>query len=214
VNRRLAAFFMISGLGTFGVTAWIVVAGVRHPTVGSTIAITLLCAIGVQLAFLAVQSGYELWKGPEARAMRVEAQARSRAAAALEDAETAEKIKLELDAYITVRARRLEIERRRQELSSTVEVVKKLRDELNEAEELLDLESTQLDPHTVEILDSLTEPSRPQIPDFHLYGIPFGQILQYAYSTLMHYMEKKALRRLSHLAPEALDNSTGADGNN
>jgi hypothetical protein len=115
VNRKLSALLTIFGLCIFGVTAWMVVVGVRHPTVGSTIAITLLSAIGIQLAFIAIQSGYGLWKGPEARAMRVEVQARSRAAAALEDAETAESFSSNLMLTFAVRARRLEIDRRRKE---------------------------------------------------------------------------------------------------
>jgi predicted RNase H-like nuclease (RuvC/YqgF family) len=142
--------------------------------------------------------------GPESKNLRLEAQARKRAADALEDAETAEKIKLELDAYIAVRARRLEIERRRVELASTLEVVERLHDELNESEKLRDVQTTQLNPETVQILDDITKAKRPTFPAFYLYGIPVGRIMQFAYEQISSRAEKNRLSRLSSLAPEAL----------
>lgn len=204
MNRKLAAILTAVGLAIFGITVYVVIGAVKHPTPMATIMVTLLCAIGVQLAFILLQSSYGLWRGPEARDLKVEAQARKRAADALEDAETAEKIKLELDAYIAVRARRLEIERRRVELANTLDVVTKLHDELNESEKLLELEVTQLDPKTIQILDDITEDRRPAFPEFYLYGIPVGQVMQFAYEQLSSRIEKNTIRRLSSLAPEAL----------
>lgn len=211
MNRKLSALLIFIGLMMFGVTAWVVVDGVRHPTAVSTILITLLCAIGVQAAYISIQAGIRLWARPEASILRTEAHAKSKAAAALEDAETAEKIKLELDAYIAVRARRLEIDRRRAELTSTAELLMQSCKELNRAEQQLGVDSSLLDPETMELLDVLVEDKRRSVPDFYVYGIPVGNALQWAVDVAGDYLEKARLRRLSKIAPEALG-ETSKDG--
>jgi hypothetical protein len=63
MNRKLAALLTTAGLAIFGITIYVVIGAVRHPTPEATIAVTLLCAIGVQLAFIMLQSSYGLWQG-------------------------------------------------------------------------------------------------------------------------------------------------------
>lgn len=213
MKRAGAIFCIILGFCLIGVTVYAIIKGLNHPTTNSTIAIALFSSIGVPIALAAIGAGIRWSQNPNSATLRTEAQAKRRAAAALEDAETAEKIKLELDAYIALRARRLEIDRRRRELVSASEVLSESYRELNKAEAQLGVEATRLDPEVVNILDSFVEPSGQTIvPDLHIYGIPVGRIVQYFYNELDDSLEKRKLRRLARLAPEALKDETSGTG--
>jgi hypothetical protein len=215
MKRTGAVFCIILGCCIIGATVFWILKGIKHPTINSTIVIALLSSIGVPISLAAIGAGIRWSKKPDSATLRTEVQAKRRAAEALEDAETAEKIKLELDAYIALRARRLEIERRRRELTSTAEILSQSYGELNKAEAQLGIETTHLDAGIVEILDSFVEPSGAfPFPDVRIYGIPVGQMAQQFYEKLDDLLEKRKLRRLARLAPEALEGEKAARAKN
>jgi hypothetical protein len=109
----------VFGLTIIIVTVFYTIIGTNHPSSGNSIRIALLSAIVMPIALLSISAGYGGLREPNAETLKTEAEAKRRAAAALEDAETAEKIKSELEAYVAVRTFRLEIERKRQEVSRT-----------------------------------------------------------------------------------------------
>jgi hypothetical protein len=147
--------------------------------------------------------------------LRTEAEARKRAAAALDDAETAEKIKAELNAYVVVRTWWLEIERKRSELSQAASSVVEMLKELNESERRPGIAKTGLSIETVETLDSLLESSPTiQIPDLYLNvlgvmpgGNVAGRIAEIGVNESFKYWQRRKMRRMSELAPEALSES-------
>ena len=96
---------------------------------------------------------------------------------------------------------------------SASEVLSESYRELNKAEAQLGVEATRLDPEVLNILDSFVEPSGQTIfPDLHIYGIPVGRIVQYFYNELDDSLEKRKLRRLARLAPEAVKDETSGPG--
>lgn len=214
--RRGKAFAaLIIGACLLAAAIYAIVSGIRHPTVNSTIAISLLSVIGVPIGLLSIAAGVRWWERPNSELLRTEAEASRRAAAALDDAETAERIKLELDAYIALRARRLEIDRRRQELLSSAEVISQSVRELNKAEQQLGIDLTQLAPETVATLGSLVNPVSPikrLSPYLKLVGylLPIGGpaldsgVTDTVLDSLDDYLTKRRLRRLANIAPEAL----------
>jgi hypothetical protein len=147
--------------------------------------------------------------------LRTEAEARKRAAAALDDAETAEKIKAELNAYVVVRTWWLEIERKRSELSQAASSVVEMLKELNESERRPGIAKTGLSIETVETLDSLLESSPTiQIPDLYLNvlgvmpgGNVAGRIAEIGVNESFKYWQRRKMRRMAELAPEALSES-------
>jgi hypothetical protein len=200
------------GIAVITATVWCVIVGVKHPTGINSITIALLSSIGVPIALGSVATGYRGLRSPDAATLKTEAEAKRRAAAALEDAETAEKIKSELEAYVTVRTFRLEIERKRQQLSRAVEAAMEMLAELNEDEVRLGENETRLDPQTLLTLDALLQSSEiPELLDAALRNMPSfglfsvapvaGVILRKIYSDL----RKRELQRLAHLVPASRD---------
>jgi hypothetical protein len=188
----------------------------RHPTANATIVISLLSVIGVPIGLLAIGAGVRWWQRPDSEILRTVAEASRRAAAALDDAETAERIKAELNAYIALRARRLELDRRRQELLSSAEVISQSIRELNKAEAQLGIDLTRLAPETVATLGSLVNPESPVKrlgPFLKLVGllVPIGGpvlasggVTDSVIDSLDDYLTKRRFRRLATIAPEAL----------
>lgn len=202
---------LLLGLAIIVATVWYIILGVKHPSSSNSVTIALLSAIGVPIALGAIATGYRRLRGPNAAMLKTEAEAQRRAATALEDAETAEKIKSELEAYVTVRTFRLEIERKRLELSRTVTTAMEMLAELNEDEARLGDEKTRLDPVTVETLDALLQPSETfKVLDQLVISmpsigpIPTGEIAQIIARRFYAYLRKRELQRLARLAPDAL----------
>lgn len=166
MKRKLSAALLVTvGLVIIGLTIWFVVVGIKHPTAGRSIGIALFSALGVPLALACVGTGYRQFRGPNSKELKVEADAKLRAAAALEDAETAEQIKAELEAYVTVRAWELEIQRKRLEVAGTADQLVTMLQDLNADEELLAEEKTKLSPVTIETLSALLDDeARVKIP--------------------------------------------------
>jgi hypothetical protein len=210
VRRKIwSALLILFGLGVITATVWYVVVSVRHPSSTNSIVIALLSALGAPIALSMIAYGYRGVSGPDAATLKTEAEAMSRAAAALEDAETAEKIKSELEAYVAVRIFRLEIERKRQELSRAVEVTLKMLNDLNADEVLLGEKETSLDPRTLLTLDSLLESSEvPEALDVVLRSIPTFPL--FPVTPMIGFFVRRAyrefrrieLRRLARLVSE------------
>jgi len=200
---------ILFGLGVITATVWYVVVSVRHPSSTSSIAIALLSALGTPIALSMIAYGYRGVRGPDAATLKTEAEAKSRAAAALEDAETAEKIKSELEAYVAVRTFRLEIERKRQELSRAADVALEMLKDLNADEVLLGEKETSLDPRTLLTLDSLLESSDvPEALEVILRSMPtFGifsvtPIIGFFVRKAYREFRRSELRRLARLVLE------------
>jgi hypothetical protein len=206
MKKTWVAFaLLLLGLAILGVTAWFIVAGVKHPTAGLSIGIALLSAIGVPVALGIMSVGYRQFRGPNYSTLKTEAEAKERAAAALEDAETAEKIRAELNAYVIIRSWRLEIERRRQELTNATKTLLQMRSELNDMETQLDVETTKLSPETTEILDTILDTNPLVIfPDFRVWGMPVGKAANWVINMVFDSVEQHRLRQLASVAPEAL----------
>jgi hypothetical protein len=204
VKKFLAALAVLVGLGLLIITVWFIVTGVKHPTAGRSIGIALLSA-GVPISLSIMSVGYRQFRGPNFSTLRTEAEAKQRAASALEDAATAEKIRAELNAYVAIRSWRLEIERRRQELANATKSLLQMLRELNDMEAQLGVEITEISPATIETLDALLKPGPPfVIPDFHVYGMPVGKAANIMAEAIYDYVEQRRLRRMATLAPEAL----------
>jgi hypothetical protein len=226
MSRKIwPALAVLFGVAIIAVTVWYIILGVKHPSSGNSITIALLSVIGTPIALGVIGAGYRGLHGPDAAMLKTEAEAQRRAAAALEDAETAEKIKSELEAYVAVRTFRLEIERKRRELSRTVNTALEMLAELNEDEARLGEEKTKLDPVTGETLDSLLQSSA--MPKFlevllsiiqPIVPIPGGdQLADVMVRRSYEYVRKRELRRLARLVPDALaapddHNRSSADG--
>jgi hypothetical protein len=214
------------GLTIIVSTVFYTIIGTNHPSSGNSIRIALLSAIGIPIALLSISAGYGGLREPNAETLKTEAEAKRRAAAALEDAETAEKIKSELESYIAVRTFRLEIERKRREVSRSANTTLTLLKELNEDEARLGGDKTKLDPLTVETLDALLQGS--EIPEFlnmfltatsmvmPVAGIATASSLVEPFTRrFFDYLRKRELRRLARLVPDALavsDDKPSADG--
>jgi phosphoglycolate phosphatase-like HAD superfamily hydrolase len=182
---------------------------VKYPSADKSIVIALLSAIGVPVAITIATVGFNGVRSPESATLRTEAEAKIRAAEALEDAETAEKIKAELNAYVVVRTWRLEIERKRRELSQAANSVMETLKEVNESERQLGIEKTKLSAETVETLDSLLEPSKfIELPDFYLFGgFPgrlAGKMAEIIINESFKYWQRRRMQQMKKLAPEAL----------
>lgn len=203
---------MLLGFALLAATIYVTYQGIRNPSTGSSIAIALLGSIGVPIGLGAISVGWRWRQEPSALDLRTESEAKRRAAAALEDAETAEKIKAEMTAYVALRARRLEIDRRRTELSRAAQTLVELHNELKDAEAQLNLEITEVDSETREILDRLTEPRpRIELPEIGMPASGIG-VLAWAVSRIaeasmewsLSAFERRRLRRLARVAPDAL----------
>jgi hypothetical protein len=222
IRKIWSSLAILFGLAIIVATISYIIIGIKHPTSANSIAIALLSAIGVPVALSAITVGYRGFLRPNAAMLKNEAEAKLRAAAALEDAETAEKIKSDLEAYVAVRTWHLEIERKRQELSRTVETVLEMLEELNQNETRLDIEQTKLNPATVETLDSLLRPdTTSDVLDVFFSTrktpSPSSQIAEILVRQSYEYMQRRRMRRIARLAPEALssqneDNRSTADG--
>ncbi len=205
VKKVLAALTALVGLGLLVVTVWVIVTGIKHPTAGRSIGIALLSAIGVPIALGMLSVGYRQFRRPNFSTLRTEAEAKQRAASALEDAATAEKIRAELNAYVAIRSWRLEIERRRQELANAAKSMLQMLRELNDMEARLGVEITEISPATIGTLDVLLE-SGPSFvfPDFYILGMPVGKAANVVADAIYDYVEQRRLRQMARLAPEAL----------
>ena len=210
VKKLFAMLAVLVGLGLLVITAWFIIIGVKHPTASRSIGIALLSAIGVPVALGIMSVGYRQFRGPNFSTLRTEAEAKRRAASALEDAETAEKIRAELNAYVALRSWRLEIERRRQELANASKSLLQMLRELNDMEARLGVEITEISPATVETLDALLESGPPfVIPDIRVWGMPVGKAANMMAEVIYDYMEQRRLRRMATLVPEALQIEDG-----
>jgi hypothetical protein len=213
VKKTWATFAVLVGLALLIVTAWFIVTGVNHPTAARAIGIALLSAIGVPVALGFISVGYRKFRGPNFSTLKTEAEAKRRAAAALEDAETAEKIRVELNAYVAIRSWRLEIERRRQELANATKSLLEMLRELNDMEARLGVEVTEISPATIETLDAVLEAGPPFVfPDFYAWGIPVGKAANMMANTIYDHMEQRRIRRMASLAPEALQVEDAGNG--
>jgi hypothetical protein len=213
MKKTWATLVVLVGLAILVLTTWFIITGVKHPTSGRSIAIALLSAIGVPVALGIMSVGYRQFRGPNFSTLKTEAEAKRRAASALEDAETAETIRAELDAYVAVRSWRLEIERRRQELANATKSLLQMLNELNDMETRLDVEVTKISPATIDSLDALLEAGPPFVfPDFHVWGIPVGKVANIAAGTIYDHLEQRRIRQMANLAPEALQIRTAGKG--
>lgn len=209
-QKARSTLAILFGLAIIIITIWYVIIGVKHPSSDKSIAIALLSAIGVPIALAAITVGYRGLRRPHSWEIRTELEAKGRAAAALEDAETAEQIKAELEAYVAVRTWRLEIERKRQEMSRAADAVLEMQRELVESETRLGIEQTKLSPATVATLDSLLKPTPVfQFPDFYPFNTPavkFGtDFLNWSYE----HLQRRRMRQMARVAPMALVEQNG-----
>jgi hypothetical protein len=202
---------MLFGFAVIAATVWYIILGVKHPSGSNSITIALLSAIGVPIALGAIAAGYRGFGEPDAATLKTEADARRRASEALEDAETAEKIRSELEAYVIVRTFRLEIERERQELSSAVRAAMEMLAKLNQDEALLGAKKTELDPIVLETLDPLLQSD--ELPEYldsilsvmpSFMFVPIGPLTKTISRAIYGHMRQRQLRRLARLAPDAL----------
>jgi hypothetical protein len=211
------------GLAIIATTVCYIILGVKHPSSGNSITIALLSAIGVPIALGAMATGYRSLREPNSETLKTEAEAKRRAATALDDAETAEKIKSELEAYVAVRTFRLEIERKRQEVSRSANATLTMLKELNEDETRLGEERTKLDPITVATLDALLQDSA--VPEYlNLFLTLVSSVVPIVGASSLaddfarrfyDYLKRRELRRLARLVPDALaspDDEQSADG--
>ncbi|MBB5867889.1 hypothetical protein F4553_001268 [Allocatelliglobosispora scoriae] len=212
-----AAVLGLLGLAILGATVVLTVKGTQSPSAGMTIAIALMGAIGVPIGFGALNLARQATQRPDAALLKHEAEAKRRTAAALEDAETAERLKAELDAFVALRARRLEIERRRQELKASAAALVDMHRELGTAEKQLGVAESAFDPQVAQILDEvmgLRLTTEYRAVKFYLgtmdrmlsifLPIPAGGSLVESSERLMTVLDRRRMRRLAKLAPEAL----------
>jgi hypothetical protein len=213
MSRKIwSAVAVIVGVALLVVATLYIIAGVKHPSANKSITIALLSAIGAPVAVSLIVAGCSGLRGPNSSDLRTEAEAKKRAAAALEDAETAEQIKAELNAYVALRSQVLEVERRRHELSNSSATLVEEARELNEREARLGVELTRLSPTTVETLDALMEPDpRFVMPQIFLLGgiggpasVLAAKIVEFAVNTSLNYLDRKRIQQMASLAPDAL----------
>jgi hypothetical protein len=219
VKRKLSAWILVAvGSALIGLTVWLVIVGIKHPTAGRSIGIALLSALGAPVALGCVGAGYRRFRGPNSTELKAEAEAKRRAAAALEDAETAERIKAELEAYVTVRAWELEIKRKRVELAGTADQLVMMLRDLNADEVLLGQERTKLSPVTVEtlsaVLDDRTRVKIPPLLSGLLDGaIPLGlagivvPVAEALANDILKRLERRRLKRIRSAVPQALSDA-------
>lgn len=215
--RQFSATLLgLFGLAIIGLLAWLVVAGTRHPTADKSIAIALLSVVGAPIALSLLLTAYRRFRGPNSEELRTEAEAKRRAAEALEEAKSAEQIKAELEAYVELRTWRLEIERKRRELADSADALVEALHELNADEKRLGLEMTTLSATTAETLDALLEP-KPifSIPDYVFFTSPWRlpsaiagwattRLIERIVQSLLAYLQERRTRRLREVSPEAL----------
>lgn len=223
--RKLSSTLLVLfGLAIIGLTAWLVVAGTRHPTAGKSIAIALLSAVGIPVALSLLVAGYRRFRGPNSSELRTEAEAKRRAAEALEEAASAEQVKAELEAYIELRAWRLDIERKRRELADSADALVAALQGLNADEKRLQLEMTTLRPTTAEALDTLLEPKPViSIPDYVFFISPMRwpsaimgwaatRLIERTAQILIENLQARRVRRLREISPEALSDLSSKRG--
>ncbi len=157
MRRELGNALIFFGILVLGTITYFTIEGIRNPSASWTVAVALLGAIGVPVGLSSAGGGWRLRQDFNAEELRAEAEAKLRAATALDHAATAERIRSELNAYVELRARRLEVDRRRTQLEEACLNVVELHGELTVAERQLGLEASQLDPQTIEVLDQFTE---------------------------------------------------------
>ena len=196
---------MLLGAGLLGGTVFVVIQGTHHPSSTYSILIALTTALAGPLGISCWGLAWSLGRTPHARELRTEAQAKARAAAALEDAESAEKVRQELQAYVAIRARKLEIDRRRAEAVQAARSVVDKYNELNEAERTLGLDATTVSEDTKNILDKLVGPPKRVNPFEHIF-LPFGlgELFAKVYELGTEQWERRRLRKLAEKAPTAL----------
>ncbi|UUW91887.1 hypothetical protein [Pimelobacter simplex] len=149
MKRLGQTLLCVLGVGLIGGTVWIVVEGSREPSTSLSIFIALTTAFAAPLGLAALGAAWKLSHGPDWRLLRTEAEARQRAADALADAETAETIRAELQSYVELRARAVDLQRRRTELQSDAQRLVAAKEELNAQEAQLRQAKSKLDPETV-----------------------------------------------------------------
>lgn len=211
MRRTWATFEIVLGLALIAATIWFTIAGIKHPTTSLSIIIALMSAIGVPVGIISISSGYRLLQTPNSAMLRTEAEAMHRAAEALDKAATAQKSQAalrkaasELNAYVAIRSWRLEIERRRQELSTAAEAALQMLRELNDRESLLGVEITQLSPDTMKILDRILARPKYVLPEIRVRGVPYGKILEGLLNETSDSLERQRIRRMTRLAPAIL----------
>jgi hypothetical protein len=194
----------VLGLALLGGTVWIVISGTTNPSAANSVMIALSTAIAVPLGLASLATAWRLGRSPQHQALRAEAEAKQRAADALAQVESAKIIKAELQAYVAVRARWLEVERRRAELAASAEAMRDMHAELQKLERQLGVEESRLDPETVAVLDEYLRTRRAQMPDFFVLGVNVGALADRAAESVFDSLERRRLRRLAATAPGAL----------
>lgn len=206
--RRWAAYLMLLfGFATLVATVLVTVRGIKTPTPNYSIAIALSGVILAPLGLSAIARGFSIRRPPDAVAAREEATARNRVAIALEDAATAEKIKLEIDAYVELRARRLEIETRRDTLRATAERLVREYDDLKVMESQLGVATSLIDSDALTTLDDILGPEREssvRFPSFYVLGLPVGEYAEDALRRWTRRRERRQMERLAHVNPQGL----------
>jgi hypothetical protein len=211
MRRALGVITFLVGVCALGAVAVLTTLGAMHPSTKLTLTVGLLGTIGAPIAVAMVASGWRWSQGPDAAALRTEAEAKRRTAAALEDAQAAEALKSELVAFVELRARRLEIDRRRSELVSAAKRLVALHDELTAAEKQLGLDASKLEPMVIEVLDKVIDRTPPRVRfSFVMPGLP-EELLEALVHSAWRYRERRHLERLARIAPAAKDADHGLD---
>ncbi|WP_194897561.1 hypothetical protein [Catenulispora pinisilvae] len=209
MRRELGNALIFFGILVLGTITYFTIEGIRNPSASWTVAVALLGAIGVPVGLSSAGGGWRLRQDFNAEELRAEAEAKLRAATALDHAATAERIRSELNAYVELRARRLEVDRRRTQLEEACLNVVELHGELTVAERQLGLEASQLDPQTIEVLDQFTEEEPLPFPiwfkNMRFYGFPIGSASVASVLWIRRASERRRLRRLAQAAPDGAD---------
>lgn len=216
---RRAFGFALLFIGVVFIAATVIatVHGVRHPSSSFTVAIALIAAIAVPVGLTLMTAGWHLFQEPDAVELRTEAKAKLRAANALEEAETAEEIKKSLVAYVELRTRRMEVERKRVEVENSTRTLNRLFEDLKAEERRLGLEVTQIGPEVVGILDAYAEPKLPwyfnilRASNVILPAVQVDQLIEGLVHWTWSRQERSRLSKLSSLAAGEL--ARDPDGN-
>ena len=208
MKKTWAVFAVLIGLGVIVVTVWLIIKGVKHPTARLSIGIAVLSAIGVPVALAVISVGYRQFRGPNSETLKTEAEAKRRAAAALEDAETAEQIRAELNAYVAIRSGVLKLNDAGKSLLMRPRRCCGCAIEPNDMETQLGVDMTRVSRnHDGDFWTSAFEAGPPIQRSllFYVYGIPVGEAASMCWSIRFMITSNSArLRHLASLAPEAL----------
>lgn len=211
LNLRRVALALL-GLALLAATISTIIQGTLHPSTIGSVGILVATAIVAPLALGTLLKAWKMGHIPSAEVLKTEVEAKNRLLAALTDAETAETIKKELQAYISLRALYLERERRKAELLEAAYMIVEFEEKLNELETKLNLESSKINPETVKVVEKILKEPKPIFSDYMVPILPFHSILQpiiaWMEVSLLKLLQERRLRRQAALAPEAIPHHT------